>query len=938
VKLNAAGVPQWTVGEAGQPGNDNAHFSYLHDVAVGPDGRIYTVEGWGSARYAPGSNHRLQIFNPDGSYYGGFGGYGSDNYRFIDPSGLTFDQNGNLYIADTGNHRVQIYNNQFVHVATLGETGVSGSDNAHFNNPNDVAVDKDGYIYVADADNHRVQVFNSNRQYVRTIGGGGTGNDFGHFSGWGPHHIAVDSQGRLYVVDSGNSRVQVFDNFANGNAYLTTLGGRSGTQSGRFSNVKGVAVGPDDSVYTSEIHNNHRIQKFTPGVPGWKQVNINGFGARQNTWISSLAVFNGQLYATGYQPYVWRLEPNGSWSTVNTLGFGDSTNVEIDAMVVFSDHLYVATFTFVCDGPDCNTWHTNGPQFWRTADGSNWQNVTPPGSIGSDYRGVPTMASLGGYLYATLDRGDQNTLGAEIWRTADGQNWQQIASGGFGDPYNTGVLSLAEYNGYLYAGTRHGDWQDDAHPNGPLGGEVWRYDGTNWTRVNDSGFGDVEAHRVEKLIVFNNALYAYISRVGGTSKGAEIWRCSATICNSQSDWVKVADNGLGDPRSQYIFGGIVFDNHLYAAIANYDAGLKLWRTANGTDWEPAALDAGLGDSNNAYIWFGAMAVHNNHLYLGTTNGANGGEVWKKTVTADFSASPTVGAPGTTVTFTNLSGDFTSATWDFGDGSPPVTTNAAIVQHTYTAPGTYTVALTVTDGVDTDTKTRSAYIQIAHRLFLPLVLRNYNPLMALYDDFSNPAYNGFYNPIKWRFWGDPSYFNMQQQNGAMVLTTTGNAPAERDTVLVASMPLYRTLRQVQRLQARLRISPDANNWGAKVQVSSDDLGVPGLTWWNASCDLVRYGNGTPSIGCGVGSSAGGEYGFGFPAEANRWYTARIEIDPATAQICFYLDAALQGCHTPSYASALKNATNLTARIGAWNGQANPTGTLYFDDVYITPAGP
>ncbi|MGB9753195.1 MAG: hypothetical protein ACPL89_13230, partial [Roseiflexus castenholzii] len=267
VKLNAAGVPQWTVGEAGQPGDDNAHFSYLRDVAVGPDGRIYTVEDWGSVRYMSSGNHRLQIFNPDGSYYGGFGGYGSGNYQFIAPRGLGFDRNGNLYIADTDNHRVQIYNSQLVYVATLGQTGVSGSDNAHFNNPWDVAVDKDGYIYVADEGNDRIQVFDANRNYVRTIGGGGTGSDFGHFDGWGPHHIAVDSQGRLYVVDSGNRRVQVFDNFANNNAYLTTIGGSGGAQPGRFSNVVGIAIGPDDSVYTSEIHNNHRIQKFAPGVP-----------------------------------------------------------------------------------------------------------------------------------------------------------------------------------------------------------------------------------------------------------------------------------------------------------------------------------------------------------------------------------------------------------------------------------------------------------------------------------------------------------------------------------------------------------------------------------------------------------------------------------------------------------------------------------------------
>jgi hypothetical protein len=929
VKLNAAGVPQWTVGEAGQPGDDNAHFGYLRDVAVGPDGRIYTVEAWGSARYAPGSNHRLQIFNPDGSYYGGFGGYGSGNYQFIAPHGIAIDQAGKVYIADRDNHRVQIYNSQLAYVATLGQTGVPGSDNSHFNYPFDVAVDRNGTIYVADEGNDRIQVFDSNLQYVRTIGGGGTGSDFGHFDGWGPHHLAVDSQGRLYVVDTGNHRVQVFDNFANGNAYLTTIGGAWGTEPGRFSNILGIAIGPDDSVYTSEIHNNHRIQKFAPGVPGWKQVNINGFGERRNLWISSLISFKGALYATGLQPYVWRMASDGTWSQVSTLGFGDSTNSEIDAMAVFNGHLYAATFTFVCDDPDCDTWHTNGPQFWRTADGTTWENVTPPGSIGSDYRWVPAMVSASGYLYATLGRGNQNLLGAEIWRTADGQNWQRIASGGFGDPYNTDVLSLVEYNGYLYAGTRHGDWQDDGHPNGPLGGEIWRYDGTNWSRVNDPGFGDVEAHRVEKLLVFNNALYAYVSHVGGTSKGAEIWRCTTTVCTSQSDWTKVMDNGFGNPQNQYIYGGAVFGSHLYAAVRNDSTGVQIYRTSDGTNWEPVSLD-GLGDSNNGYVWTGAMVEHNNRLYIGTTNDANGGEVWKKTVTADFTASPTVGSPGTTVTFTNLSGgDVSSATWNFGDGSPPQSTTASTVQHAYNTPGLYTVSLTVEDGVDTDVRTRSNYIWIAHQIFLSLIQR----VSDLYDDFNNTAFDGFYNPIKWRFWGDENYFTMRQQEGVMVLTST-NAPAERDTVMVASMPLERTLRQVQRFQARLKISPDTMGIGAKIQIMAEDIGRTGRNWW-ASCDLTRYGS-NAYFGCSISSSDGNEYHTGGPAQVDRWYTARIEIDPTTARICFYQDEVSLGCHTPADANALKAATNLTARIGAWNGNANPSGTLYFDDVSITPA--
>jgi len=237
-------------------------------------------------------------------------------------------------------------------------------------------------------------------------------------------------------------------------------------------------------------------------------------------------------------------------------------------------------------------------------------------------------------------------------------------------------------------------------------------------------------------------------------------------------------------------------------------------------------------------------------------------------------------------------------------------------------------------VDTDTRTRPGYIHIAHRLFLPQITREYNPLMALYEDFNNPAFDGFYNPLKWQFWGDSNYFTMRQQNGAIVLTSAG-APAERDTVMVANMPLERTLRQVQRFQARLKISPDTNGWSAKIQITAKDIGRPDRWWWT-SCNLFRQDSGA-GFGCSISSSDGNEYYTGSrPAEFNRWYTARIEINPQSAQICFYMDDAQIGCHIPNDATALQSATNFTARIGAWNGNANPTGTLYFDDVYITPA--
>jgi len=905
VKLNAAGVPQWTVGEAGQPGDDNAHFGYLHDVAVGPDGRIYTVEAWGSARYAPGGNHRLQIFNPDGSYYGGFGGYGSGNYQFIAPHGIAIDQAGKVYIADSGNHRVQIYNSQLAYVATLGQTGVPGSDNAHFKNPFDVAVDRNGIIYVADEGNDRIQVFDSNLQYVRTIGGGGTGSDFGHFEGWGPHHLAVDSQGRLYVVDTGNQRVQVFDNFANGNAYLTTIGGAWGTQPGRFSNVLGIAIGPDDSVYTSEIHNNHRIQKFAPGVPGWKQVNINGFGDPDTSFVSTLDIFGGYLYAGTWSSQMWRTADGQTWTQVTPSTWPTYTAV-FDAEP-FGSYLYVGTAS------------NNGGEIWRT-NGLTWEQVVTSGFGITNNYGINALAVFSNTIYAATSAEDGVM---QIYRSASGDagSWVPVVTDGFGGDGVWQDVTMDVYDGYLYVGI------------GRAGvAELWRTnDGVTWSPVFTDGLAANNTH-VSAMAEFGGAFYIGLRNV---TTGGEVWRTT-----DGTTFTRVFDGGLGDPNNGRPYGLQVFNGRLYLVFSNLVTGAEVWRTSDGVTWEQVG-DAGWGDSNNGYADYfdKGAAIFNNRLFIGTSNWANGGEVWKKTVTADFTASPLIGPPGTTVTFTNLSGgDVVTATWNFGDGSPALTVNhTGTVTHTYTAPGTYTATLTVQDGVDTDVRTRTAYIQIAHRLFLPLVQRAYNPLMALYDDFNNPAFDGFYNPLKWRFWGDGNYFTARQQGGVLLITNTPSTPADVGLDLPLAMPMERTLRQVQRFQARMMVSSGTSGTGAKIQIMRD---VNGSGWWT-QCGLNVYGS-SPGFGCDITNYTPGnyqaEYGVSWPGPLNfdTWYTARIEIDPNTARVCFYLDNNQLGCHTPSNADALKTYNDFVPRIGSWNGRAGATGTRYFDDVYITPA--
>lgn len=926
VKLDANGTLQWTVGQPGQTGNDNSHFAGPQDVAVDAQGRVYVVENW--------DVNRVQIFSSDGAYYATLGaGSGTGPNQFKGPEGITVDSAGMIYVADRDNHRVQIFNSARAYVATLGQTGVADNDNDHFNRPYDVAVDGNGVIYVADEGNDRVQVFDSNRNYVRTIGGGGTGNDFGHFDGWGPHRLAVDTQNRLYVADSGNNRIQVFD--ATG-AYLTTIGGSWGSRTGQFRGPFGIAIGPDGAVFVAD-HDNNRIQKFAPGVPGWRQVNINGFGDRRAQWISSLLPFEGSLYAAGYPARVWRMTPSGDWSQINTDGFGDGTNTEIDALADFDNYLYAATYTWVCDDTNCNTGHTTGPQIWRSADGGTWQNVTPAGGIGSGDRYVASFAVFDGQLYAGL--GYNNTgHGAEIWRTADGLTWTRVAENGFAnDIYNTDVLSLVVYDGNLYAGTRHGDWHDDDHANGPLGGEIWRSDnGTAWTRVNAPGFGTLEAHRVESLVVFQNGLYAYVSHVGGTAAGADVWRCTKAICAEQADWTKVAENGFGVPQNQYLYTGAVFGGYLYGAVYNATTGMQLWRTANGSDWEKATPYDGFGNSNNRYVSNHAMAVFNERLTLGVTNGTNGAGVWQKTLTADFTATPTRGAPPLAVQFTNTSaGDFTLSQWDFGDGGWSEATNPS---HLYTAAGTYTVTLRVSAGMEGSTITKAAYIDVHQRVFLPLVLKNYDPL--LYDNFDDPTWDGAWNPAKWRFEGNAALFRAIQQNGSLTFTSGGNVPAGQGAALKMISPDGRSLGQLRVFEARVKLSSDHRGGFVSVHPFIDANPINGHGWWT-QCVLSAGADRKPFVNCDVYTYVGATYTpeydtADYQAQYDTWYTLRIEADPTTAHLKFYLDGRLIGEHTPNDAAALIVATNLRPDVSVWNGEANASATRYVDDVRITPA--
>jgi len=210
------------------------------------------VDGNGNVFVSDPNNQRIQKFSSAGAFLGKWGSAGTGNGQFDFPWGIAADNAGNVYVADSGNDRVQKFDANGTFLAKWGATG-SGDGQLAF--PNDVAVDANGNVYVTDALNHRIQKFSSSGTFLGKWGSQGTGD--GQFSF--PAFIAARG-GKVYVTDSDADRVQVFSETGSFQAKF----GSTGTGDGQFSFPTGVAVDASGNVFVAE-QDNSRVQKFQQG-------------------------------------------------------------------------------------------------------------------------------------------------------------------------------------------------------------------------------------------------------------------------------------------------------------------------------------------------------------------------------------------------------------------------------------------------------------------------------------------------------------------------------------------------------------------------------------------------------------------------------------------------------------------------------------------------
>ncbi len=172
------------------------------------------------------------------------------------PSGVAVDGEGNLYVLDSGNARIQKFAPDG---RPLKTTGDAGSGEGQFNQPADLAIDAEGDVYVIDTWNHRVQKFDADLTFI-TAWGGPTKDlvNPGDYEMWGPRSIAVDGDGNVWVVDTGTQRVR---KFSPDGELLGTVGER-GRGLGQFREPVGITFDPVTGDFLVADVGNARIQRF----------------------------------------------------------------------------------------------------------------------------------------------------------------------------------------------------------------------------------------------------------------------------------------------------------------------------------------------------------------------------------------------------------------------------------------------------------------------------------------------------------------------------------------------------------------------------------------------------------------------------------------------------------------------------------------------------
>jgi DNA-binding beta-propeller fold protein YncE len=250
------------------------------------------VDAKGDVLVADELNNRIEVFNEKGEYVKAIGSVGSGSGQLKAPRGVAVDSRGDVWVVDTGNNRTDLFNEKGEFQATNGwgvndgkaeferctgascRVGIAGSGGGQFKEPTGVAIDSRNDAVVTDTGNSRTELFNENGEFEGANGWGvsngeakfetctGSGCQAGIAgSGAGqfkePTGVAIGAHNSELIVDTGNSRVEVYSE--NG-GYERTFG-TVGAGNGEFKAPKGIAVDSHGNVWVADA-GNYRVQQL----------------------------------------------------------------------------------------------------------------------------------------------------------------------------------------------------------------------------------------------------------------------------------------------------------------------------------------------------------------------------------------------------------------------------------------------------------------------------------------------------------------------------------------------------------------------------------------------------------------------------------------------------------------------------------------------------
>jgi len=283
-----AGDPSGALGFSGDGGPaTRATLGFPGDVAIDAAGNVY-VEDFNSARIRRIDAQTGVITTVAGNGKPGFSGDGgpATSAALGPPEGIGVDSAGNLFIPDTANsriRRVDAVTGVITTVAGNGESKFAGDGgpavSASLSFPLATAVDKQGNLYIVDSGNNRLRIVSAATGIISTVAGisGSCG-----FSGDGgpasaaamckPAHVAVDQQGNLFISDTGNNRIRRVDHATRiistvaGNGTRGFSGDGGPADKAALNSPQGIAVDSHGVLYILDTGNS-RIRKVEPSTP-----------------------------------------------------------------------------------------------------------------------------------------------------------------------------------------------------------------------------------------------------------------------------------------------------------------------------------------------------------------------------------------------------------------------------------------------------------------------------------------------------------------------------------------------------------------------------------------------------------------------------------------------------------------------------------------------